>query len=510
LKLAKLRARAQQRIAKQAPSSWRDWLPLLFPNLFYHPFAARHDEFWGHIETIHPGIKPPAFFAVWARGGGKTTNAEAAAVYLGARERRKFCLYTRSTQDKANESVMNIAAMLESKRLAEYYPQMAERKLGKYGNSKGWRVNTLRCANGFNVVALGYDAAVRGIKIEEYRPDIIIIDDVDSKDDTYDSTQKKIRTLTRDILPAGSTDCAVIGIQNLVHHKSIFTQIAEKRAEFLYDRIVSGPYKAVDGLEYERDTEGKYHIVGGVATWMGQDISTCEAQINEWGVIAFLEEAQNLVKRRTGRIYHAFTDANIGPDSRDLDYSKVSGYYHSHDFGAVNHVWGLWAKIGKQYFLIHEEKLPEGTTEARARRIKEVWRKTVQYLVVEAQKEHPGIALEEAIKIAMSKIIAGWGGAGGEKQYRLDFQAHGVSIRTPPTMVKSSEDEIVESQVRHANRMFESKELMICSNMVYTLDQLDNCVRDDKGGILDKASYHFLDGCIRYFSAGISTSGWVR
>lgn len=211
--------------------------------------------------------------------------------------------------------------------------------------------------------------------------------------------------------------------------------------------------------------------------------------------------------RRTGRVYHAFSDKNIGPDSRDLDYSQVAGFYHSHDFGAVNHVWGLWAKIGKQYFLIHEEKLPEGTTEARAKRIREVWRKSVQYLVVQLQNEHPDIKLEEAIKLAMAKIVAGWGGAASEKQYRLDFHAHGVSIRTPPTMVKSSDDEIVESQIRQANKMFESSELMICSDMVMTLDQLENCIRDEKGGIVDKASWHYLDGCIRYFAPGIARPG---
>jgi hypothetical protein len=66
--------------------------------------------------------------------------------------------------------------------------------------------------------------------------------------------------------------------------------------------------------------------------------------------------------RRAGRVYHAFSDENVGPHSRlpvedgGLDYSQVSGYYHSHDFGAVNHVWGLWAKIGSQYYLIHEQK----------------------------------------------------------------------------------------------------------------------------------------------------------
>lgn len=188
--------------------------------------------------------------------------------------------------------------------------------------------------------------------------------------------------------------------------------------------------------------------------------------------------------QRTGRVYHAFTAANIGPDSHDLDYSQVSGYYHSHDFGAVNHVWGLWAKIGTQYFLIHEEKLPEGTTEARAKRIKVRW--------------------------GDLPIVAGWGGSASEKQYRLDFQNHGVSIRQPSTMLKSTDDQIVESQIRQANKMFETKELMICANMVYTLDQLENCIRDDAGNIVDKATWHYLDGCIRYFSSGIAHKGWVR
>jgi hypothetical protein len=188
--------------------------------------------------------------------------------------------------------------------------------------------------------------------------------------------------------------------------------------------------------------------------------------------------------RRTGRVYHAFTDKNIGPDSRNLDYAQVSGYYHSHDFGAVNHVWGLWAKIGQGYYLIHEEKLAEGTTEVRAKRIKAVF--------------------------GDRSIVAGWGGAASEKQYRLDFQNHGVSIRNPPTMVKVPDDEIVESQIRQANGMFGNKQLMICADMVYTLDQLENCVRDEKGSIADKSIWHYLDGCIRYFAAGISTSGWTR
>lgn len=467
----------------KAPENWSDWLITLFPHLFDKPFSDRHTEFWQWLTSLEHNVKPSAFFAIWPRKGGKSTNAEAGAVYAGAEEKRKFCLYVRGIQDKANESVQNIASMLETDSMAAYYPQMSERKLGKYGNSKGWRVDTLRCANGFNVVALGFDAAVRGIKIEEFRPDLIILDDIDALDDTLETTNKKIDTLTKSILPAGSDNVAVIGIQNLIKWNGIFHQIAQDKARFLLDRIVSGPFPAIENLQYETRSDGTFHIKSGTPTWEGQNVEICQTQMNDWGEDAFLHEAQHLVYKRTGRIYHAFSDENIGPDSRDLDYSQVAGYYHSHDFGAVNHVWGLWAKIGTQYYLIHEEKLPEGTTEARSTRIKSIW------------DDKP--------------IVAGWGGSLSEKQYRLDFANHGITIRTPPTVLKSSEDQQVESQIRQTNKMFESETMMICSDMVFTLDQLENCTRDVKGGIADKASWHFLD-MTRYFAAGISRSGWGR
>jgi len=464
---AALEQRKRAAAAQKPSDHWADWLPGYFPNLFYYPFVERHEQFWNHVESIRPGHKPPAFFAIWGRGGSKSTNAEAAAVRLGAKEVSKFCLYTRSTQDKANESVMNIAAMLESKKVAQYYPQLAERKLGKYGNSRGWKVNTLRCANGFNVAALGYDAAVRGIKFEEYRPDVIIIDDIDDKSDTLETTQKKIETLTRDILPSGASHAAVIGIQNLVNYGGVFTQIANNKADFLRNRIVSGPYPAIDNLEWEYDPQTeKYFIVSGQATWPGQSLEICEAQMNEWGISAFLSEAQHLVTKKEGRVYHAFKEA--GPDASQLDYSKVTGYWHSHDFGAVNAVWGLWAKIADTYYLIYEQQLPPGTTASRAAMI----------------KSH----------LEGRKVVAGYGGAKGEDQQRADFQNEGVSIRLP-----SITD--VESQIDAANKMLEAGTMVICSNCVHTVDQMQNCTRDTKEAIADKATWHFLDMC-RYFAAG--------
>jgi len=169
---AELERRRRQQTAPP-PDNWQAWLPAMFPAIFAVPFAAHQIEFWQWVESITIDSKPNPFIAVWARGGGKTSSVEAATVRLAAKGTRKFCLYIRSTQDKANESVTNIAAMLESRTITQHYPLLSERKLGKYGFARGWRVDTLRCASGFSVIGLGLDAAVRGIKIEEQRPDII-------------------------------------------------------------------------------------------------------------------------------------------------------------------------------------------------------------------------------------------------------------------------------------------------------------------------------------------------
>ena len=185
---------------------------------------------------------------------------------------------------------------------------------------------------------------------------------------------------------------------------------------------------------------------------------------------------------RAGRVYHAFDDKNIGPASYDLDLSKCEGFYHSHDFGAVNHVWGLWAKIGKQYYLVHEQQLPEGTTASRASIIK--------------------------AKFGDKKVVSGYGGAAGENQYRLDFAKEGVIIRLPLTPKKTVSDQLVETQVRKANDMLAKETMMICSNMLMTIDQLENCIRDEKEGIMDKATWHYLDMC-RYFAAGIGRGVFV-
>lgn len=282
----------------------------MFPRYFSAPFAPRHAELWQWVESIKPKVRPRPFTGFWARGGAKSTNAEAAVIDLGARKIRRYCWYISGTQDKADAHVANIAAMLEATNVGRYYPEMSERALNKYGSSKGWRRERLRTKAGFTVDSLGLDTGARGVKIEDARPDLIILDDVDELHDTIVTTNKKIATITQSILPSGSIDAAVLFIQNLIHPNSVASQLADGRADWLIDRIVSGPYPAVDDLVYEQQN-GRYVITGGTATWEGQNLATCQHQIDTWGLSAFLQESQHDVDR-AGGIWNHIEFQHIG------------------------------------------------------------------------------------------------------------------------------------------------------------------------------------------------------
>lgn len=289
-----------------APAEWREWLEAMFPRYVRGGFSGRHEDFWGWAWGIEATDSPRPFVAIWPRGGGKSTSAELAATALGVRGRRRYVLYVRETQDMADKSVANIAGLLESGSVERHYPAHAEKLVGKFGNSKGWRREQLRTAGGLTVDALGLDTAARGVKVDDQRPDLIILDDIDSKHDSPATTAKKIATITTSILPAGSTNVAVLAIQNLIIPDGVFTRMVDGRADYLATRIVSGPHPAIQGLEWEyvQDEETATRravITKGEPTWAGQDLTACQDLVDLIGLDAFCKESQHdVIGKREG------------------------------------------------------------------------------------------------------------------------------------------------------------------------------------------------------------------
>lgn len=283
-----------------------EWEPLLqavIPKYASVPFAAHHKEFWEWAWKIERDTRPRPFVAIWPRGGAKSTTAEMAVAMLGARGKRGYCLYVSETQDQADDHVANIAGILESPEMSAAYPEMGERLLSKFGTSKGWKVNRLRTSSGFTVDAVGLEGGARGIKLDEQRPDLMVLDDIDGELDGEHITKKKIKTITRKLIPAGSGTVATIAIQNLVHENSIFAKLADGSADFLRTRIVSGPIPAIRNMTYA-EQDGLFVITGGEPTWPeGQSLATCQAMINDMGITAFLAECQHATVAETGDMF---------------------------------------------------------------------------------------------------------------------------------------------------------------------------------------------------------------
>lgn len=307
--------------AEYAPDDPEVWLGIHFGRYVTAPLAEFHRDFWRWVWRIEPGRRARPRLNVWGRGSAKSTSAQLAVVGLGHRRARKYGLYVTRIQDKADDHVASIGSMLGSTSLAKIDPELCTRAVTQYGTSRGWKRNRLHTAAGFIVDALGLDAAARGAKVDEQRPDFIIIDDVDTSTDSPGVVKSMITRLSRDIIPAGSGDCIVLGVQNLVNPDGVFAQIMDGRAEMLGDVEVSGPIPAIAGSysielnpAYDRDAEEldpdyatvesrPWIILGGEFTWEGQNRDVCEQMLANMGPTAFKIECQHEKRRRLGGMY---------------------------------------------------------------------------------------------------------------------------------------------------------------------------------------------------------------
>lgn len=289
---------------------WEKWIRRLFPKVCFAGFSERHRKLWAWFEGIEANQPMIPRVEVWGRGGGKSSSIEMGCVRLAAKLTRRFVLYVSGTQIQADLHVDTIGQLLLMAGM--------DRALAKYGTSKGWRRSQLRTANGFNVAAIGLDTAgARGMKLDEFRPDLLIFDDIDSLHDSIKTVEKKKAAITSTIMPAGAVHCAVLFVQNLIHEDSIVNQLVTGEADFLLDREVPTIEPAVRGLKTEivpvEGGRNRYKVTGGEATWEGQNLSTVERQINTWGLSTFLRESQHEISGATGYFFDTSRLGSVKP-----------------------------------------------------------------------------------------------------------------------------------------------------------------------------------------------------
>src|SRR5690606_27586281 len=221
---------------------------------------------------------------------------------------------------------------------------------------------------------------------------------------------RKIDLVTRSILPAGTANCAVIGIQNLVHSPGVFARLADGRADFLSVRILSGPIPAVYDLQTQRRFDedlGAYRdiITGGEPSWpAGQGLEDCQRIIDRVGLSAFLTECQHEVDEKAGALWNRRMLANCriaeAPRNEDgtLAMRRIAiGVDPSGGRAEVGIVAGGVGKNGKGYVLRDASIAGDRGPRAWAQAVVDLYHELRADVIV-AEKNYGGEMVEYTIK----------------------------------------------------------------------------------------------------------------
>lgn len=290
------------------PRGWTKFLTTLGKETFSKEFALYHKQFWDwywkitHLRSTGQTLSKETlvFLAGWARGCGKSSNVEWACITEGAVGLEGYVLYVSLTQDSANKHVLDIRDRIEGENIAIPYPHLAEPKIGSHGNRYAWNQEFLVTKGGWAIRPVGLDVAVRGLRLGDLRPTLIVLDDIDKFNSSRQTVADSMQIISRSILPAGIETTIVLVAQNLIYADSIVNQIVTNKVDLLSDRITSVyPAFKPDTLSIDTVIDGEtgktqHKIVeGSVPYWKGMDVPACQRFLNNSGLEAFYSEYQH-------------------------------------------------------------------------------------------------------------------------------------------------------------------------------------------------------------------------
>lgn len=235
-----------------------------FPHYFARPAAKFHQEMirlaLGNLRVV---------FAA-PRGHAKSTVVTFAFVlWMLLTGRSMFAIVVSASAPEARAFLGSIREELEEN----------QKIIGDFGDLKGgppWNTRVLRLSNGARLRALGAGERFRGMKNRQYRPDLIICDDLEDDEHVESPEQRKklrswfFRALTNTLAPDGRL--FVVG--TILHDDSLLSELLKNEA------YVSRLWKAIQD--------------DGTALWPEVwPIAALEAKRKEIGSIAFEQECQN-------------------------------------------------------------------------------------------------------------------------------------------------------------------------------------------------------------------------
>lgn len=187
-------------IADLPPKEQFKALCLLYPGAAHElAFAPRRQDasplFHEEMITRWHSPNPKDLFIVF-RGGAKSTITEEGVILDALMEMFHYCVFISSNEKRAMDRLIAVRHELERN----------ERLRPIFGDPTGdkWTDSELILRSGVKLQALGQGQDVRGLKHLSWRPDLVIIDDLERRDDalTPEARERMLRWFLGEFVPA--------------------------------------------------------------------------------------------------------------------------------------------------------------------------------------------------------------------------------------------------------------------------------------------------------------------
>lgn len=315
---------------------WRAWYGEIFGAEFITNLASHHVEaiewHWNSMVLKRAGmdLAKNAYLAIWPRGHRKSNIIRAIVVCDACIMGEGYALYVSGTKNKVRGHAISIETLISSPQVAAYYPKVASVKRGMLGAQKSWTADLMYAESGYAFHFISLTEGVAGANLDNVRPTLIVLDDIDDRQDSPIISENNFKVLTRSVLPTGQRNTIFFGAQNYISRHGSIYRIHTDKVHVLANRIFTEPIPAVRNMVTEaRTIDGIIHdvIVAGTPTWDYYDIPRAQAEIDTIGIEAFNAECQHDVDAdKSGAILPEWDE-----DVHIITWSEFARMFGVHD-----------------------------------------------------------------------------------------------------------------------------------------------------------------------------------
>lgn len=272
------------------------------------PFGPHHEELFAAVED--PADNKHLLRAEPREHGKSTVMDLAVALWWLATQRKRFVVLVADTSSQAEGHLHSVIEEIEDNELLlADYPHLAP-ALDHRKQLVKWTDREIINQAGQIVVAVGSGKSLRGLKRRQWRPDAVVIDDLENDENvaTKGQRDKLERWFKAALLSLGARGCDYFYVGTILHHDSLMMRLvkAERAAKAtgqppMWDVLVipaemaerKDVYEGVPAEWYERGTLWPEH-------WPPERLAAKRALV---GSIVYAQEYLNDPSQREGKLF---------------------------------------------------------------------------------------------------------------------------------------------------------------------------------------------------------------